>query len=95
MKTSKYETKSVIIGRKPNLDEELVCFVSLFDVNDPHKKNLLPKQMLEFSDVHKVIMKNIELNYMIEGSDVIINNLKEIEFHEDGMGHLIVNAKQE
>jgi len=95
MEISKFKAKSVIIGKKPNLDDEPVCFVSLYNVNDPHKQNLLPKQMLEFQDVHKVILKNVVLSYLIEGSDVVINDLEEIEFLQDNMGHLVVNAKQQ
>ena len=48
----KYKTKSIIIGRKPRLDKDdysnRPCFISLFDINNPHKSSIAPKKIIDF-----------------------------------------------
>ena len=91
----KFETKSVIIGRKKKIDddtEDRPCFVSLFDNNDPHQKNEVPKQILEYI-AHKIIIKSLNVNYLLQGNDLVINDLESIDVEEDN-GHLIISGKQ-
>lgn len=96
----KKRTKSVIIGKKggPLNDETMdrPCFVSLFDMNDPHLSKKVPKERFDFDEgIHKIIIKELEIDYLLAGQDIVINNLKEVEFYEDGEGHLIVKGKQD
>lgn len=92
----KYGTKSVIIGRKPKDEEckegERPCFVSLFDINDPHKTAEVPKEILEFR-VHKVIISDLDVNYLLPGNDLVINNLKSVDVEKEG-DHLHVTGEQ-
>lgn len=91
----KYETKSIIIGRmkRVNQDEDYPCFVHLFEMNDPHKSGKVPKKMLDFDQIHKVILKRLNVNYLLEGNDIVINNLEEVDVDQDGP-HLIISGKQ-
>lgn len=98
----KYKTKSVIIGRKKRTKEEKKkedcknpsrpCFIALFDMNYPHRQSEPPKQILEFNKNHKVIIKKAgEVHYLLEGNDLVVNDLKEIDVNEDN-GHVIVEC---
>jgi hypothetical protein len=91
----KYETKAVIIGRmkRKNKDEEYPCFVHLFDMNNPHKSGKVPQKMLDFDQIHKVIIEGLKINYLLEGNDLIVNNLEEIEINQEGP-HLTITGKQ-
>ena len=91
-----YKTKSVIIGRKkrPNeTDEDYPCFVHLFDINNPHTSGKVPKDMIEFPHMHKVIIKGLDVNYLLMGNDIVINDLEEIDI-EAIEGHVHVSGKQ-
>lgn len=89
-----YETKSVIIGRKKGGTEDFKpCFFALFDVNNPHQKNLVPKKIVEFENIHKVIIEGMHVNYLLPGNDLVINNLEHLEIVQDGE-HIHVRGKQ-
>ena len=91
----KYEAKSIIIGRmkRKNDDEEYPCFVHLFSMNDPHKSGQVPDKMLDFEEVHKIIITGFDVNYLLEGNDIVINDLDYFELKQDGP-HLYVSGKQ-
>ena len=84
----KYETKSVLIARKKRVDKEdylnRPCFVSLFDENNPHLNVEGPKKVIEFDKKHKVVIKGLNVNYLLPGNDIVINNLTEIHIEESG-----------
>ncbi len=92
----KYKTKSVIIGRKGKRDEDgnSPVFVGLFDFNDPHKTTKVPKKFIDFEKIHKIIIDKLKIEYLIEGSDTLINNLTEIDVEEKEPGHLYITGKQ-
>ncbi|MHA1409621.1 MAG: hypothetical protein ACTSQY_04780 [Candidatus Odinarchaeia archaeon] len=85
-----------MIGRKGNRDEHgnSPVFVSLFDMNNPHKTTKLPKKTIDFSKIHKIIISDLKVQYLIEGSDFLINDLSEIEVDEKEKGHLYISGKQ-
>ena len=93
----KYKTKSIIVGRKKKTidnskskDPSRPCFVALFDMNYPHRQSEPPKKILEFERNHKVIIRKPgELHYLLEGNDLVVNDLHEIDVYED-KGHVIV-----
>jgi len=88
-----YKTKSIIIGRKKRSEETYPCFVHLFDINDPHKTGEVPVKMLDFTKVHKVILKGLDVNYLLEGNDLVVNDLVSVEITEDG-SHVYISGKQ-
>ena len=94
-----FECKSVIIGRKKPKEEiingEVVypCFVNLCDENNPHLSVKPPFKFLDFK-AHKIIIRGLNINYLIPGNDIVINNLKSITIEQDGP-HLIITGVQE
>lgn len=92
-----YKTKSIIIGRKkrsnPN-DDNRPCFVALFDMNNPHKQSKAPNKILDFETKHRIMIKGLDLSYLLEGNDIVINDLKEISVEEEGY-HVIITGKQD
>jgi len=95
----KVKTKSAIIGKlKKESDYDGMdrpVFISLFDINDPHKTNKVPKKRYDFKEgIHKLIIKDLEVNYLLAGHDILINDLQELEFNKDKEGHLVITGKQ-
>ncbi len=92
----KYEAKSVLIGRKKRVGENLdvrPCFISLFDNNNPHKSGDVPKDIVEYPEIHKVMIRGLDVNYLLPGNDLVINDLEFIEVEVDGP-HITVTGKQ-
>ncbi len=93
----KYKTKSVLIARKKSIEGDFSrrpCFISLFDENDPHLNTQGPKEVVEFDKIHKVVIKGLNVDYLLPGNDIVINNLKEIEI-EVTNDHVYVTGKQD
>jgi len=91
----KYQAKSIIIGRKKsnNKDDNVrPCFVSLFDENNPHLSTEGPKKVLEFDAVHRVIIEGLNVNYLLPGNDLIVNDLKEFDVKQEGP-HVVLKGK--
>ncbi|MBS3108280.1 hypothetical protein J4409_00240 [Candidatus Woesearchaeota archaeon] len=93
----KYKTKSIIIGRKPRLDKDdysnRPCFISFFDITNPHKNNVAPKKVVDFLKVNKVVIKGLDASFLLMGGDLLIDNLKEIEITEKE-GNVLIVGKQ-
>lgn len=82
---TKYEAKSVIVGRMKRKDKEVdlyPCFVSLFDVNDAHRVGEVPKEILNFEDVFRLDINLCPIKYMLPGNDIVINDLEYVEIGE-------------
>ena len=95
----KVKAKSAIIGKskkESNYDGmDRPVFISLFDINDPHKTNKVPKKRNDFKEgIHKLIIKDLEVNYLLAGHDILINDLQELELNKDKEGHLLITGKQ-
>jgi hypothetical protein len=82
----KYTTKSVLIARMPRIGENefKTASIKLFKINDAHKTEELPTETFEYENIEKIIIKNIEIDYYLEGNDLIINNLEEINIEKKG-----------
>ncbi len=94
----KYKTRSIIVGRKKGVrapsGEELLCFISFFrDINNPHKSTRVPDKIIEFEEIDRVAIKNLDINYLLPGNDIVINDLEEVEVKESG-DNLVVTGKQ-
>lgn len=92
----RHETKSVIIGRKQKTDEDgffRTCFVALYDMNNPHKVNEVPKDIIEFERKDKIVINGFNISYLLGGNDLVINNLEYVEIKEEG-DHLVISGKQ-
>ena len=86
-KTIKVATKSALISRMPRGDKDKykTVVIRLYDINNPHKTTEFPKKTFEFSDTEKVRIRRLNVSYYLEGNDLVINDLEEINIgHEDG-----------
>tara|TARA_Y100000034_G_scaffold133667_1_gene199799 strand:- start:52 stop:348 length:297 start_codon:yes stop_codon:yes gene_type:complete len=95
----KAKTKSIIIGKTKSKEQsenmDRPFFVSLFNINDPHVSKKVPVKRHDFeSGIHKIIIKDLKIDYLLAGNDIVINDLTEVEFKKDNKGHLIVTGKQ-
>lgn len=88
----KYKTKSIIISKRHKKKGEInrEFMLALFDINDPHKTIETPKENLKFKNISRVIVKNLDVHYLVEGSDVLINNLKQVDIKKNQKGHLTI-----
>jgi hypothetical protein len=94
----KYKTKSALIGRSGKRDDfgNGPVFIHLFKVNDPHKKTIVPDEFIDFQKIHKIVFKDLELNFLLAGSDILINDLEYLEIAEEKgkLGNLLISGKQ-
>ena len=82
----KYATKSVLVTRLPrkNDNEFKTASIKLFNINNPQMTEELPIETLEYENVEKIIIKEKEVDYFLEGNDLIINNLEEVNVEKEG-----------
>jgi len=93
----KYETKSIIMGRKKREDPEDTkhpFFISLFDMNDPHKSGQAPKQIIDFPLIDRVDLKGFNVSYLLGGNDIVVNDLEYIEVETDDNFRVYIKGKQ-
>ena len=83
----KYQTKSVLIGRKKRTNKEdfnhRPCFISLFSKNNPHLNTEGPSRVIEFDRKHKVKIEGLNVHYLLPGNDIVINDLEELHVDEE------------
>jgi len=92
MKT--YKAKSAIVGRKKGDNPDFKpCFISLFNGNEPHKSGEVPFEVLDFERIHKVIINGLDVNYLLPGNDLIVNDLESINVDVHGE-HIHLSGKQ-
>ncbi|MBN2421393.1 hypothetical protein JXB27_03895 [Candidatus Woesearchaeota archaeon] len=92
-----YKAKSLILGRTGKRDEQGrgPVFVRLFGVNDPHKTTEAPLNFLDFEKVQKIVLKGMDVNYLIGGSDIYANDLEEVDITEEkDKNNIIIVGKQ-
>ncbi|MBN2457555.1 hypothetical protein JXB31_00300 [Candidatus Woesearchaeota archaeon] len=91
----KYKAKSIIIGRKKRKDssrEDYPCFIAIFDINDPQKGGNVPKKIIDYEDIHKVMISGCDINYLLAGNDLVVNDLESFEVETKGK-HIIIKGK--
>jgi len=87
--------KSIIVSRRKVVkDETYNCVISLFNQNNPHLGQEEPFDIVEFDNIHKVIIKNLNVNYLLFGNDIVINNLKSLDVSSD-KEHVTIYGEQE
>ncbi|MBI3031890.1 hypothetical protein HYY69_00295 [Candidatus Woesearchaeota archaeon] len=93
----KYNTKSVILGRKKRSnpdDTKHPLFISLFTMNDPHKSGQVPDQIIDFPLIDRVDITGLDVIYLLGGNDLVINNLEYIEVETDKNYRVYIRGKQ-
>ena len=99
-KLLKIKAKSILIGRKGKKPvgyegNDRPFFVSVFKENDPHLNCHVPIDRYDYDKgIHKVVLKDLKVDYLLAGHDIVINNLEEVCLENDKKGHLIVTGKQ-
>ena len=99
IKNQTYKAKSAMLSRKPRANESddfKTAIIALFNVNNPHKTGDEPTKILEFPNMEKVRVRNLNLSFYLEGNDMVINDLKSItiEIDEDNR-KIVLKAEQE
>lgn len=82
----KYETKSVVLSRKPGKDRDglWTAVVAMFETNNPHLKAKVPFKTVEFEDTVKIRLRDLaNISFYLMGNDLVINNLINIELKFD------------
>lgn len=77
-----YKVKSVTVSRKPSCtkDGSWSAFIGLFNENNPHLTAREPLDVLEIKGIEKVRINELRnVSYYLEGNDVIVNNLVEVD----------------
>lgn len=91
----KYQPKSILIGRKKGSDDEpdvRPCFINLFNENNPHKSGEAPFEVLDFDKVHKIVIKGLDVNYLLPGNDLVINDIEFVHVDANGL-HITITGK--
>jgi hypothetical protein len=80
-----YQTKSVVFGRKPRQEgcEFKTAFFKLYNSAKPLEHEF-PDKELDFRDVEKVELRNEDLDYYLEGNDLVMDNIKSITIDQKG-----------
>ncbi|MBW2990600.1 hypothetical protein KY348_02750 [Candidatus Woesearchaeota archaeon] len=83
----KVATKSILIGRlsfDKKSDEYKTAIIRLFEVNNPHKKNVFPTKIYKFTNIEKVRIRRLNVSYYLEGNDIVVNDLEELYIIREG-----------
>ncbi|MBU0536494.1 MAG: hypothetical protein KKE20_05985 [Nanoarchaeota archaeon] len=93
MDTKKFNTKSVMLSRKPRADENdefKTALIALYTENNPHKSGVVPTEVLEYPNIEKIRIRDLNVSYYLEGNDTIINDLKTVTIEIDEKKRKIV-----
>ncbi|MBS3119893.1 hypothetical protein J4475_03655 [Candidatus Woesearchaeota archaeon] len=99
MAVTSYKCKSAIIGRMHKRSKKtterldtLLAFVNLCDKSNPIRNNVMPFKFLEF-EVQDVKIKGLDVDFMIDGSDIVLDNLSSLSLEvEDDV--LVISGEQ-
>lgn len=85
---TRYETKSVVLSRKPGKDKDglWTAVIALFTQNNPHLKGEVPFKTVDIEDVVKIRLHELRnVSFYLMGNDLVINNMKylDVEFDEN------------
>jgi hypothetical protein len=90
----KFKTTSAMISRKKREvdsdDDYMIGIIRLFDVNNPHKTKKMPTRVLEYKNIEKIRIRNLNVSYYLEGNDIIINDIIELYVLVNHTKHKIV-----
>lgn len=79
----RYEGKSVVFGRKPRAEESefKTAFFKIYSKVKPLDEDF-PEQELDFPNIEKIEMRNEDLDYYLEGNDLVIDNISAINIDQ-------------
>jgi hypothetical protein len=82
-----YKTKSAVIGRmKRKSEDDTGCpaFIHLHSINNPHQTSNVPDKMLDWPGVEKMTISGLDVNYLLAGNDLVINDLEYLDVKVQG-----------
>ncbi|MBR9676668.1 hypothetical protein GOV04_00815 [Candidatus Woesearchaeota archaeon] len=88
---AEYKTKSIIVSRKKTGEEIYNALVALYDANNPQYNSKAADKILEFENISKILLKNLNVQYLLVGNDLVINNLSQIIIEQND-DELIISA---
>ena len=82
----KYPAKSAIIGRMPRVgnNEFKTLFVKIFAITKPQMTGAFTEEELHFENCEKVVFDKCMPVYYLEGNDLILDDIDELEIIENG-----------
>jgi hypothetical protein len=81
------KTKSVLISRihKENEgDEYKIAVLRFYEENNPHKLQMFPTKVIKYTNNEKVRIMGLNVSYYLEGNDIVVNDLEELEIEHEG-----------
>ena len=92
----KFETRCVIVSRKPREGDNEFKTVSLalFDENDAHKLGIPPKKSIDFPNIETAHIVGLNVSYYSEGNDLLINNLISLSIEEQSESLIIAGNQK-
>jgi hypothetical protein len=90
------KAQSLLICRKPRTHEKddfKTACVKLFKVNNPHTTGALPTNEVEYANVEKVVIKGFTVQDILEGNDLIINDVGEVSVTHSDKTHEVLVEK--
>lgn len=93
-----FSCKSVMVGRKPRAEGDTfkTAVIALFDQNNPHKIGAAPIKAMDFPNMEKVRIRDMNVSYYLEGNDIVINDLHEVELEiNEEKRKIILRGKQD
>jgi hypothetical protein len=90
-------TKSVLISRMTKESEKDVfktATLKFFKVNNPHLTQEFPTKVIIFTNTEKIRLMDLNVSYYLEGNDIVVNDLEELEICQEDGSRLYLAGKQ-
>lgn len=88
----KYDAKCILIGRKPRGEHVYkTAFVKIFNVDDPFLPDVMPEKELDYANIREVVIKDFNVEYLLEGNDLLIRGVKSFSVTEDKDNKIIIS----
>ena len=94
--TKEFDSKCIMLARKPAVEgaDFKTAMIALFDSNNPHKTGEVAKEVLEFDNMEKIRIRDLNVSYYLEGNDIVINDLKKVRLEIYGK-KIVLKGEQE
>ena len=81
--TMRYEAKSVVFGRKPREEgsEFKTAFFKVYSQIKP-LEGAFPEQEIDFKNIEKIEIRGEDLDYFLEGNDLVLDNINAINIDQ-------------
>jgi len=80
-----HPAKSVVIGRMPRAKKEdpyKTAFIKLYSELEPLKSDSFPQKELTYSNIERVVFRNVTMDYFLEGNDLVVEPVNSVEIEQ-------------